>query len=52
MNSDPLSESIPTIGNGNIPAAWSMASITHRRARFGTDRFTVHPVATSVIVNV
>ena len=39
MNSDPLSESMPAIGRGNSPQAWSIASITHRRDRFGEDRF-------------
>src|SRR5664279_4550275 len=52
MNSDPLSESIPRMGNGNSAATCSMASKTQMAALFLTDRLTVHPVAMSVTVRV
>jgi len=52
MNSDPLSESMPRIGNGNRAVTCRMASTAWMAALFGTDRFTVQPVATSVIVSV
>ncbi|HSO70025.1 MAG TPA: hypothetical protein VLQ67_10335 [Arachnia sp.] len=39
-------------GGVGLAQTLQCGSITHRRARFGTDRFTVHPGATSVIVNV
>jgi hypothetical protein len=52
MNSEPLSESIPRIGNGNRPDACSMAARTWMAALLATERFTVQPVATSVIVRV
>ena len=40
MNSAPLSESIPSIGNGNCVEASSMASSTQRAALFFTERLT------------
>ena len=52
MNSEPLSESIPRIGKGKTRRACSIASVTQIAALFGTERFTVQPVATSVIVRV
>ncbi len=52
MNSEPLSESMPRIGNGNNADACLMAATTWMAALFGTVRFTVQPVATSVIVRV
>ena len=52
MNSVPLSESTPMIGNGMIFAISSRAAITHRRALFWTERFSVQPVAMSVTVSV
>jgi len=52
MNSDPLSESMPMIGNGNTPITCWSASKTHFSALFRTERFTVHPVAMSVTVRV
>jgi len=52
MNSDPLSESMPMIGNGNTRPTCMSASNTHFSALFLTDRFTVHPVAMSVTVRV
>src|SRR5271163_2468506 len=52
MNSDPLSESMPTMGNGKHFRAWSMAWVTQMAALFGTDRLTVQPLATSVMVRV
>jgi hypothetical protein len=52
MNSLPLSESRPMIGDGNWAITCSSASKTHRWALLRTDRFTVHPVAISVTVKV
>lgn len=52
MNSVPLSESMPTIGTGRRPIAYRRASNTYFWALFGTDLFTVQPVAISVTVNV
>ncbi len=52
MNSLPLSESIPSSGNGMIVAICSSAELTHLRALLGTDRFSVQPVAMSVTVRV
>ena len=52
MNSEPLSESMPMIGNGNTPITCWSASNTHLAALFCTERFTVHPVAMSVTVKV
>ena len=52
MNSVPLSESIPETGNGNRSSAYCSAANTHFWALFGTDRFTVQPVAMSVTVRV
>ena len=52
MNSDPLSESMPRIGNGKRLVTYAIASTTWIAALFATDRFTVHPVATSVTVRV
>jgi hypothetical protein len=52
MNSDPLSESTPRIGNGIL---WTMslsARKTHVPALLGTERFSVQPVAMSVTVSV
>ena len=43
---------MPRIGNGNWADAYLIAATTLTAALFGTDRFTVHPVATSVIVSV
>jgi hypothetical protein len=47
-----MSESIPRIGKGKHLAAWSMAAVTQIAALLGTERFTVQPVAMSVIVKV
>ena len=52
MNSEPLSESMPMMGNGNTAVTCSRASKTHLAALFRTDRFTVQPVAMSVTVRV
>ena len=52
MNSDPLSESMPRMGNGNCAATCSMASNTQMAALFLTDRLMVQPVAMSVTVRV
>src|SRR3954462_6958686 len=52
MNSEPLSESIPRIGNGNRPRAYCRAANTHFWALFGTDRLIVQHVAISVTVRV
>jgi len=52
MNSDPLSESIPTMGNGNSAITCSKASKTQMAALFFTDRLMVQPVAMSVTVRV
>ena len=52
MNSEPLSESIPMIGNGKTLMTCSRASKTHFAALFFTERFTVHPVLISVTVRV
>jgi hypothetical protein len=40
------------IGNGECAAAWSMAAVTQIAALFLTERLTVQPVATSVMVRV
>jgi hypothetical protein len=52
MNSDPLSESIPQDRERETPHNVLEASKTHLAAVFRTDRFTVHPVAISVTLNV
>ena len=52
MNSDPLSESTPRIGNGIARAMSSRAASTHLRALLRTLRFSVQPVAMSVTVSV
>jgi hypothetical protein len=52
MNSEPLSESMRVMGNGNNAVTCSRASKTHFAALFRTDRFTVHPVQMSVTVRV
>src|SRR5665647_1819579 len=52
MNSLPLSESMPSKGNGITLAMSSNAATTHFWALFGTDRFSVQPVAISVTVSV
>ena len=52
MNSEPLSESIPMIGNGKAARMSMSASNTHFSALFCTDRFSVQPVAISVTVSV
>ena len=52
MNSEPLSESMPMIGNGNAARMSISASNTHFSALFRTDRFSVQPVAMSVTVSV
>ena len=52
MNSDALSESMPSSGNGSTFTISSRAASTHVRALFGTDRFSVHPMAMSVTVRV
>ena len=52
MNSEPLSESMPRIGNGNAPVMSSSASNTHFCALLRTLRFSVQPVAMSVTVSV
>ena len=52
INSLPLSESIPSNGNGMTLAMSANAAMTHLRALFGTDRFSVQPVAMSVTVSV
>ena len=52
MNSDPLSESTPRIGNGILPAMSLSAARTYLTVLFGTDRFSVQPVAMSVTVSV
>jgi len=51
MNSLPLSESIPMIGNGKTARTCSRASKTHFAA-LRTLRLTVHPVAISATVSV
>jgi hypothetical protein len=51
MNSLPLSESIPLMGNGNCAATYSMASHTQMAALFLTERLMVQPVAMSVTVS-
>ena len=52
MNSLPLSESIPMIGNGNIALISRSAANTHVWALLRTERFSVQPVAISVTVSV
>ena len=52
MNSDPLSESTPRIGNGILAAMSLSAARTHLAALLGTERFSVQPVAISVTVSV
>ena len=52
MNSDPLSESTPRIGNGILWAMSLSAARTHLAALLGTERFSVQPVAMSVTVSV
>ena len=52
MNSAPLSESTPRIGNGILLAMLSNAPRTHLASLLGTERFSVQPVATSVTVSV
>ena len=52
MNSDPLSESTPRIGNGILRAMSLSAASTHLAVLSGTERFSVQPVAMSVTVNV
>lgn len=52
MNSEPLSESMPRLGNWNTAVTYSRALKTLLAALFRTDRFTVHPVQMSVTVSV
>src|SRR5512143_1392218 len=52
MNSEPLSESIPLIGNGRCFTTSLTAAITWTCRLSGTVRFSVHPVAMSVTVRV
>ena len=52
MNSAPLSESTPRIGNGILLAMLSRAARTHLASLVGTERFSVQPVAISVTVRV
>jgi hypothetical protein len=52
MNSEPLSESTPRMGNGNGAMTWLMASNTQMAALFLTERLIVQPVAISVTVRV
>ncbi len=52
MNSLPLSESIPMIGNGKHDPISSSATNTHFCALLRTLRFSVQPVAMSVTVSV
>ena len=52
MNSVPLSESTPRIGNGILSAMSLSARRTHLAVLSGTERFSVQPVAMSVTVNV
>ena len=52
MNSDPLSESTPRIGNGILRAMSLSAASTHLAVLSGTERFSVQPVAMSVTVSV
>ena len=52
MNSDPLSESTPRIGNGMLRAMSLSAARTHLAVLSGTERFSVQPVAMSVTVKV
>ena len=52
MNSEPLSESIPRIGNGSSEMTCSIASNTQIAALFFTERLIVQPVAMSVRVRV
>ena len=52
MNSDPLSESTPRIGNGILAAMSFSAARTHFASLLGTERFSVQPVAMSVTVSV
>src|SRR5262245_65949175 len=52
MNSAPLSQSTPKIGNGILSAMASKAARTHLASLLGTGRFSVQPVAMSVTVSV
>jgi hypothetical protein len=52
MNSLPLSESMPKMGNGNRANSSSKAANTHFWALLRTVWFSVHPVAISVTVRV
>ncbi len=52
MNSDPLSESTPRIGNGILRAMSFRAAGTHLAVLSGIERFSVQPVAMSVTVSV
>ena len=52
MNSLPLSESMPTIGNGNAAVISTKAANTHFCALFLTARVSVQPLKTSVTVRV
>ena len=52
MNSLPLSESMPVTGNGKTARTCCRAAKTCFCALFGTDLFTVQPVAMSVAVRV
>jgi hypothetical protein len=52
MNSLPLSESIPRIGNGNPPRSSTRAAKTHFWALLRTAFVSVQPVKTSVTVRV
>ncbi len=52
MNSDPLSESTPRIGNGILRAMSLRAANTVLAALSGSERFSVQPVAMSVTVSV
>jgi hypothetical protein len=52
MNSLPLSESMPSTGNGIWAWISTSAANTHLAALFTTVRFSVQPVAMSVAVRV
>jgi len=52
MNSEPLSLSMPQIGNGTDAVASWIAANTHFWALFFTDLVSVHPVAMPVMSRV
>src|SRR5690625_3933779 len=52
MNSEPLSESIPSTGNGNLPESSTRATNTHFWALVRTPAVSVQPVWMSETVRV